>query len=660
MTEQQLFGPYRLERVLGKGGSATVYLATHVEQGHQVALKVLPAEMIDEFKTRFRREIAALARLRHENIVRILAVGRHRRRPYYAMEHLAGESLQDYLDRHLDAGGTGLDLGFALSVAISVATALVHCHERGIWHRDVKPANIQVDDKGRVRLMDFGIAKFDKGGDITEVNKITGTPCYLSPEQLNGGTIDGRTDIYQLALVLYELVTGGPPFREGPAMYRAARRCREELPRPSKYRHSLSEEFDDVLLTALAPEQENRFETMAAFRTALCEVRKNIGESEGNAIADTSEAIAPEACRAKDEQDHDKLTAVLGPSAAGVPPEAEAAPTTTKKGFSTLRLFALPLIFLLGVLLGPSSDSIFHHLGGAEPQGVKVDVKAYYATIKWQSPQAAQSEVVIALPGDEGDLRAIYGESQRIFIMGLRPGQSLNADLRLWDPAGRLLACTNVPIKTSYDGAADMLKTIASGKSSLKGHELMRFLSHYEDKKVHKAILQAMKKLGWSRARNAINGSVKAKAPRLRWAAISLLGHYRRNVHVVLKALGDRDLEVRRQAFKALGFFKGHRGAFEAAKKYIFVENDPLLTNAIMACAQIDGRRSISVLKPLLGSVSRQIRIAAIRALGTVKDVRVYQILWDASLDEDDPQVIRELTKILRKLRMSQPNYRNW
>ncbi len=639
MTEQQLFGPYRLERVLGKGGSATVYLATHVEQGHTVALKVLPAELIDEFKTRFRREIAALARLRHENIVRILAVGRHRRRPYYAMEFLEGESLQDLLDRHIDAGGQGLDVGFALSLAISVSAALTHCHERGIWHRDVKPANIQVDDKGRVRLMDFGIAKFEQGGDITEVNKITGTPCYLSPEQLNGGTIDGRTDVYQLALVLYELVTGGPPFREGPAMYRAARRCREAIPPPSRYRSSLSSEFDDVLLTALAAEKEDRFETMASFRNALCEVRKTCQTKEG----ESGEYPPPVSV-----DDGDKVTAVLGE----VLREDEQPVSVKKKKW---RVLLIPLLILVGILLAPAADTMFLHMDGAGPMGLEIKAEPYWVTIKWQEPKASQSELVLPFPREIGPLRAVYGDGREIFVVGLVPGDRVNADLRLWGAAGRLLACTNIEFEVPQKGAKEALKKISQGEPGP-----LTLIELLANKKTTKAAKRGLQQLGWHQVEKAVNSALKSPSPMVRSGAISVLAFYRRKIWIVLKALKDRDLEVRREAFKALAHYRGNKQAFEAARKYIFVEDDPLLPTAIITIARIDGRRAVSVLSPLLQSVSRKVRIAAVSALVTVKDRRVYQLLWDLSLDEQDPIVRRELEKALRRLRLEQAGRPSW
>ena len=209
--QSELSDRYRLERELGRGGMAVVYLATDVKHGRPVALKVLRPELTPALGAeRFEREIAIAARLQHPHILGLHDSGSAAGMLYYAMPYVAGETLRTRLRREVQ-----LDVGEAVRIAGQVAEALAHAHAAGVIHRDIKPENILLSG-GHALVADFGIARaLDAAGGeaLTETGLSLGTPCYMSPEQAMGGRVlDGRSDLYALGCLVYEMLAGEPPF----------------------------------------------------------------------------------------------------------------------------------------------------------------------------------------------------------------------------------------------------------------------------------------------------------------------------------------------------------------------------------------------------------------------------------------------------------------
>jgi serine/threonine protein kinase len=208
---------FRVVRRLGRGGMGEVYLAEDVELGREVALKMIAEDMEGsaEALERFRTEARATARLRHPHIVTIHAIGRHRGAPYVALEFVEGDALRDRLR------GGPLTLREGLRVMTEIADAVAAAHERGIWHRDLKPSNILLDGGGRVRVLDFGLAKIAgaaasaapaSASDAPEATTTAGTPLYMAPEQWRGTSGGAKGDIWALGIILVEIVTGEHPF----------------------------------------------------------------------------------------------------------------------------------------------------------------------------------------------------------------------------------------------------------------------------------------------------------------------------------------------------------------------------------------------------------------------------------------------------------------
>jgi tRNA A-37 threonylcarbamoyl transferase component Bud32 len=205
------FDRYEITRLIGKGSMGVVYEAHDPRIGRSVALKVLRADRLasDDFVARFLREARAIGKLSHPNIVTVHDSGQDNETLFIVMEFLPGRTLA------AASGDTRLDLQEIIRIGTQVAEALDYAHRHGIVHRDIKPSNILLTADGQVKLTDFGIARFDDPEALhqTQAGEILGTPVYMSPEQVSGGAVDGRSDLYSLGVILYELATGAKPFR---------------------------------------------------------------------------------------------------------------------------------------------------------------------------------------------------------------------------------------------------------------------------------------------------------------------------------------------------------------------------------------------------------------------------------------------------------------
>jgi len=209
MTERRI-GPFILGRQIGAGGMGIVYLATHIESGKQVALKVLPPALSDDEKLlqRFEREIGILKRMKHPNIVKYYGGGTHQGERWYAMEYVDGGSLHDILKKR-----KRLTWEQAIQVGRQLTAALEHAHNAGIIHRDLKPGNLFITKNGRIKLGDFGIARDTEATALTAAGKTVGTYAYMAPEQIHGNApISRKTDLYATGCLLYELLVGETPF----------------------------------------------------------------------------------------------------------------------------------------------------------------------------------------------------------------------------------------------------------------------------------------------------------------------------------------------------------------------------------------------------------------------------------------------------------------
>ncbi|MCZ6711139.1 MAG: protein kinase [Gammaproteobacteria bacterium] len=252
---------FQVQKELGRGGMARVYLAVQKKFGRLVALKVVSADFANDvhFRKRFVQESRINARLTHPNIIQVYDVGSHEAVLYLVLEYIRGGDLNQRLER-------GMDLRELIQVVKDIGRALDYAHEKGFVHRDIKPENILFREDGSAVLTDFGIARLaDSNPSITRVGTVVGTPQYMSPEQASGRELDGRSDIYSLGIVFYRMLTGEVPFKADSAVSIGIKHLQEPIPRLPTY----LEAFQRVIDRCLAKKLEHRYQTGAELGAAL-------------------------------------------------------------------------------------------------------------------------------------------------------------------------------------------------------------------------------------------------------------------------------------------------------------------------------------------------------------------------------------------------------
>ncbi|MDQ6769182.1 MAG: protein kinase [Gemmatimonadota bacterium] len=351
-------GRYEIEREIGQGAFATVYLARDLRHDRLVAFKVLNADPTSEnSELRFLREIRLLAKLQHPNILPLIDSGHAEAMLYYVMPYVKGESLRDRIHRERQ-----LAVESAIAITREAADALACAHEQGIIHRDIKPENILLS-AGHSMIADFGVAR---AIDVAGVRQLTrtglggpGTPAYMSPEQMLGdGQIDQRSDIYSLGCVLYEMLTGKPPFHgEGGFV----KRFTEPPPLPSTLRLDLPETLERIITKALARDPGDRYPTAAEFGKALA------APAQFAAALVSARAVQP-------IPDHSRLASVA------VLPFIFLTDVDNSRALSLGFADALITIFgnLEDVIVAPTS-AILNYAAGAEPAQVCRDLRVRHA-----------------------------------------------------------------------------------------------------------------------------------------------------------------------------------------------------------------------------------------------------------------------------------------
>ena len=288
-----LSGRYRLEAKLGSGGMSTVYLARDTTLDRPVAVKVMHREMSEQADQleRFRQEARAVAKLSHPNVVSVIDAGEDGGYPYIVFEYVEGETLKARINR---VGP--LDVQEALAYAIEIARGLTVAHARKMVHRDIKPQNVLIDAEGRAKLTDFGISRQLEQDGMTATGRVLGTTDYVAPEQAMGRGADQRSDIYSLGVVLFEMLTGGVPFRADSQVGVAMKHVNEELPDVQGERPELSAATALVVERATAKDPTKRYadigELIDDLSTALEVEAARAGSSTGEATS-VLEALPP-------------------------------------------------------------------------------------------------------------------------------------------------------------------------------------------------------------------------------------------------------------------------------------------------------------------------------------------------------------------------------
>jgi non-specific serine/threonine protein kinase len=250
---------YQIIEKLGSGGMGEVFLAEDMKLNRRAALKFLPPQLVsdEEFKARFTREAQAAAKLNHPNIITIFEVSEHEGRPYFAMEHVEGESLKEIIKSE------DLSTDRVIDIVMQICEGLQAAHEAGIVHRDIKPSNILIDKDGRCRILDFGLAAVQAEEKLTKSGSSLGTVNYMSPEQVQGEKVDHRSDIFSLGVVLYEIITGQPPFKgeyDAAIIYSIVNDTPEPL---ARYKSDISEEIQRIVSKMLEKDPHLRCQNAA-------------------------------------------------------------------------------------------------------------------------------------------------------------------------------------------------------------------------------------------------------------------------------------------------------------------------------------------------------------------------------------------------------------
>ena len=269
-NELKSLGRYQIRGVLGKGAMGLVYDGFDPNLSRRVAIKTiltrkLDAEAARMITVRFEREVRAVARLNHPNIVQVYDFGAEDDLAYIVMEFIQGRELKDYFDAN-----EHVELKQAFGIMIELLDALEFAHEAGIVHLDVKPGNVMIDAGGRAKLTDFGVARVAEPGtqaEATRLGALVGTPSYMSPEQVQGQQVDRRTDIFSAGIIFYQFLTGQKPF-EGTQFVLQQKIVMEDPVWPSAI-VQVPPEFDRVVARALAKEAEHRYQTARGFAAAL-------------------------------------------------------------------------------------------------------------------------------------------------------------------------------------------------------------------------------------------------------------------------------------------------------------------------------------------------------------------------------------------------------
>ncbi len=384
----KVLGTYRLEALIGKGGMSAVFLAQQLQLARYVAVKVLmPDVMMDnslyeEFLIRFQREASLIAGLEHLNITPIYDYGEHEGIAYLVMPYLSGGTLRDVLARR-----GALPLQEALTYIEQAAAALDYAHAHGIIHRDLKPSNFLLHPDGRLVLADFGIARMMQGNGksslitLTGSGTILGTPEYMAPEMIRGGQVDSRTDIYELGIVLFQMLSGAVPFQGDPHFGLLMKHLQEPVPLLHSSNPAVPPAVDAVIQKATAKNREDRYASAGALtqelKNAMNTATYPVADQQHYAPTILAPYSPPSDWSASTQVDSAPIPTM--PAVIGTPGPQASRPASTRTRHAWFAWIAVPIVFVLtlgGLLLG--IPQVFPHQP-EQPKGAQGPTPAQHA-----------------------------------------------------------------------------------------------------------------------------------------------------------------------------------------------------------------------------------------------------------------------------------------
>jgi len=464
--QPEKIGRYEIKSELGRGGMATVYRGWDLLFEREVAVKVLPRELLHsdpQFKLRFEREAKIIASLEHPSIVPVYDVGEDDGQPYFVMRYMSGGSLSERIKAKV------MTIDESIKILAQLAPGMDEAHSKGIVHRDLKPSNILFDGKGVPYISDFGIAKLSQAqsGNMTG-SAIIGTPAYMAPEQAQGTGVDGRTDIYAVGIILFEMLTGKQPYEADTPMAVAFKHITDPVPDILASNPNLPEDVENVIQMAMAKDKEERFATAGDLVDALREV------AAGQRDQATVKGALPK-------------TAVKKGAPKTIKANAKSAPAPAQKGFN-LWLVIIPVV-LLGLLGGgfvlfsvfnrpaatatpiATSISASTEAATAAPQATETSSSANVAvdTATVEAPTATEAPVVSKLPSLGGADKIAFVANSELYTMNVN-GSELSQPLTTdgatkndlqWLKDGKILFLSGKTVKY-YDIVTNTVDTLTT------------------------------------------------------------------------------------------------------------------------------------------------------------------------------------------------------
>ena len=497
----RLAGRYEVRSLIGRGGMAEVHLGFDTRLSRVVAIKMLRRDLAQDsiFQARFRREAQSAASLNHPNIVAVYdtgeeiiedTIGRSIAVPYIVMEYVEGHTVKDLI-----SDGTAVPINEAIEIVSGVLSALQYSHANHLVHRDIKPGNIMLTSDGKVKVMDFGIARAltDSQATMTQTNAVVGTAQYLSPEQARGETVDERSDLYSTGVVLFELLTGRPPFKGDSAVAVAYQHVEQIPPTPSSILSDIPDSLDRVVLKALAKNRDDRYPSAAAMLSDLQRVARGLDVGAPPADSWATEVL-PAAGMAGARTAATTPMAAVAPHAvapAGVAPAGVAATSTSLPAVATddaanaaakarkrRTAIIMTLVVIALLLIGGSVWALSR--SAATPEAVSVpnvvglsqaDAKSQIeaAGLEWElNPEKVASDTVekdsVASTDPAGGAQAEKGSTVRVTISSGPDSVTLPDNLVGMSPDEARQAVEALGLKWEVNSSKVASDTVAEGK----------------------------------------------------------------------------------------------------------------------------------------------------------------------------------------------------
>lgn len=421
-TGQRINGRYEVKRLLGSGGMAEVFLAYDLILDRQVAVKMLAYNFKNDRESlrRFTREATSTTELMHPNIVNIYDVGEDHV-PYIVMEYIGGTDLKEYINRHHPIAHQTV-----VSIMDKILSAISYAHSQGVIHRDIKPYNILIDEKGTVKITDFGIALALSQNSLTQTNSLLGSVHYISPEQARGAIATKASDIYSLGILLYELLTGTVPFKGESAVSIALKHFQNDFPSVRDQQPSIPQALENVILKATAKDPNHRYSSVDAMREDLQTVLDPSRRYEEkflppNINADQTKRLAPiDPIHVDDNSVEDEVKAYT-PSSSATTDTPDTNATSKKKSkwwVWLLFMLIIPIMFVYYVMQSAPGEVDVPNLMGYTVAQVEAELDTLNLEvgeiINQPNDELAEGQVIKSDPASGASVKE--GQSINLFV----------------------------------------------------------------------------------------------------------------------------------------------------------------------------------------------------------------------------------------------------